>query len=98
MALPSVDITPATHLKPLDKLHREVGRIFSDFNEALGFRPLSLDQADYAFRPHAELHESDATTTIRVELPGVDPKDIEISVTDDTIEIAGEKKSETETK
>jgi len=40
---------------------------------------------------------SDGNLHIRVALPGVDPKDVELSVTDDVLSLRGERKAQTET-
>jgi HSP20 family protein len=90
------DPSTFSRLMPFDRLRREIDQVFSDFGKTgIGYTP-SLDDAD--FMPSAELHDNGKETTIRVELPGVDQKDVSIEVTDDTIEISGEKKSETQAK
>jgi HSP20 family protein len=45
-----------------------------------------------------DLVESDDEVTVRAELPGVDPKDVEISVANGILTISGEKKAEHEEK
>lgn len=84
-------------LAPFDALRRNIDQVFADFTHGVGFVPTPLDEAAYEFRPKAELHESGAITTIRIELPGVDLKDISLQVTHDTIEVTGEKRCEVET-
>lgn len=46
----------------------------------------------------ADLAESDEEVTVRAELPGVDPEDVEISVAGNTLTISGEKSQEREDK
>jgi HSP20 family protein len=41
---------------------------------------------------------TDKEYTISVELPGVDPKDVKLELSGDTLKISGEKKQETEHK
>ena len=48
--------------------------------------------------PSIDVKESDKDFTIRAELPGVDEKDIEVTVTNDAVTIKGEKKEEKEDK
>src|SRR5690606_27240153 len=48
--------------------------------------------------PTADVSETEKAIEVSVELPGMDEKDIDVSVTDDTLTIRGEKKSETEKK
>ncbi|HVY50678.1 MAG TPA: Hsp20/alpha crystallin family protein [Devosia sp.] len=98
MANPMTDLAPVPRLAPFDSLRRQIDQVFADFTKGVGFTPLSLDEADYEFRPDAELHDDGARTTIRVELPGVDVKDVSVQATNDVLEISGEKRSETKTK
>ncbi len=48
--------------------------------------------------PSLDLAETDADVIVKVELPGLSEKDIEISVADDTLTIKGEKRQEKEEK
>ena len=48
--------------------------------------------------PSMEMHEADGKVMISAELPGVDEKDVDISVKEDMLTISGEKKSEREFK
>ncbi|MEH2169638.1 MAG: Hsp20/alpha crystallin family protein [Nostoc sp.] len=47
--------------------------------------------------PAAELHETDDAIHLKLELPGLEAKDLDIQVTQDTVRISGERKSETKT-
>ncbi len=44
--------------------------------------------------PDIDIIETDNEIIVKAEIPGVDPKDIDISITDDTLTIKGEKKEE----
>ena len=46
--------------------------------------------------PAIDLSESGSEIHVRAELPGIDPKDVDVSVTEDRLVISGEKKSQTE--
>ena len=50
------------------------------------------------FRPRVNISETDKDMLITAELPGVDQKDIDITVSGDQLLIKGEKKSEVEEK
>ena len=45
-----------------------------------------------------DVAETDKEVTIRAEVPGIDPKEINVSVTGDQLVISGEKKEKTERK
>lgn len=61
------------------------------------FRNLGARVADW-FAPAAEAAASEGAYTIRMEVPGVDEKDIDLSVHDGVVTVKGEKKSEREEK
>ncbi|MEH2174682.1 Hsp20/alpha crystallin family protein [Nostoc sp.] len=47
--------------------------------------------------PAAELYETDDAIHLKLELPGLEAKDLDIQVTQDAVHISGERKSETQT-
>lgn len=57
-----------------------------------------LDLGDFDFAPRVDTAETDAAYEVTAELPGVDEKDIKISLEDNVLCIAGEKKAEREEK
>ena len=82
---------------PLSAFHQEMDRLFSDFFGDAGLTPFRGLEAG-TFVPRVEVKEDDKQCQVTAELPGIDEKDIHISVTDDILTIEGEKKSETEEK
>jgi len=50
------------------------------------------------WHPSLDVTETDTDVTVRVELPGVDPKNLEVSVSGDRLTIAGEKEESSENK
>ena len=46
--------------------------------------------------PAVDMSETDNQIHVRAELPGIDPQDVDVSVSEDRLVISGEKKSETE--
>lgn len=79
---------------PIGSLRKQIDQIFDDFNRGASLPTLFGGE----FMPSTELKDTDKETVVSVELPGVDQKDVNISVSDRTIEISGEKKSEVEHK
>ncbi|HEY7609826.1 MAG TPA: Hsp20/alpha crystallin family protein [Alphaproteobacteria bacterium] len=57
-----------------------------------------LDLGNFDFAPRVDTAETDTAYEVTAELPGVDEKDVKISIEDDVLCIAGEKKSEREEK
>ena len=76
-------------------LQREIDRLFDDF--APGFAaPLGRSFADVKCR--MDLAETKDGLELSVELPGLEEKDVEVSVADGVLTVSGEKKFETEHK
>jgi HSP20 family protein len=69
-------------------------RLFERFlGEALG-----LDRPTGLWTPQTDVTETKDSVSIKAELPGVEAKDVEVSVSGDMLTIKGEKKQEKEEK
>lgn len=80
-------------IEPLSRLRGEVDRLFDDFP----FRLPARFTADAGFAvPALEMTETKKTYKITAEVPGMEAGDLEISVEDDILRIAGEKTTERE--
>ncbi|MFE4106465.1 Hsp20/alpha crystallin family protein [Almyronema epifaneia] len=76
--------------REIDTLQRRMNRMFED-----ALSPVSFDDfAGFANVPAAELSETDEAVHLKLEIPGIDAKDLNIEVTADTVSISGERKSE----
>jgi HSP20 family protein len=79
---------PRSVLRDLGSLHREIDALFDGV-----FANRAVEAvADWA--PHVETYVKDDALRVRVDLPGVDPKAVDISVESDVLTIRGERKSE----
>jgi HSP20 family protein len=58
----------------------------------------SLELPGGTWEPRIDMSETKDTLTIKAELPGLDPKDLDVSVSGDVLTIKGEKKQEKEEK
>lgn len=81
---------------PFTSLQREVDRLFDDFTRGGFFAPAS--ESEVAITPRVDVSESDSTIEVDVELPGVDEKDVEVTLNDNILTIKGERKHEREEK
>jgi len=85
---------------------RELAAWEREIDELLGrsFRLLPLDLwhrpkfVEFEHLAPLEVFERDGQTVVRLEVPGVEMEDIDISITDGALTIKGEKKLEEETK
>ena len=78
---------------PIFSLQRDVNRIFEDFWKRFD-QPFGAFGRGDACGPRTEIAETDNALEVSVELPGLDQKDVDVSLTDTALTIKGEKKSE----
>lgn len=90
---------------PFESLRKDIDRLFDDFSEDFWRRPIrSLAAFERAWprkfvaAPAVDVAESDKSYEITAEMPGIDEKNIEVSLANGGITIKGEKKEETEEK
>lgn len=75
----------------INSLQRQLNRLFDD-----ALTPNSWGEfADMARFPAAELTETEDAILLKLEVPGMEAKDLDIQVTVDHVSISGERKSET---
>lgn len=79
----------------LPELRREMDRLFDEFFTGFGLPSLGRNEGRMP-TPRIDVSESDQDIQIAAELPGLDEKDVEVTITDDTLTIRGEKKEESE--
>ncbi len=70
--------------------HDFFGRFFEDF----GLPRVVTEETEFA--PAFDVSETEKEVIVRVEVPGMDKKDITINLTDDILTVKGEKKHEKE--
>ena len=79
--------------------HRELDDLLGRFfGHAGGPVPYRAETEPVAWWPAVESYAKDGDLHVRVALPGVDPKDVEVTVSDDYLVIRGERKGKTEEK
>jgi HSP20 family protein len=85
---------------PFYAWQREVDRLFEDFmGSRFGLAPFGGFMERYgAFNPQIDVTENDKEIKVTAELPGLDEKDVEVSLSNGTLTISGEKKAEKEDK
>jgi HSP20 family protein len=85
-------------LSPMVALRGEMDRLFDAFvREPFG----AIDWPNWAggkWSPAVDVAEDEKEVTIRAELPGIDPKDLDVSVVGNEVVLSGEKKESSETK
>jgi HSP20 family protein len=82
---------------PLLSLHREVNRLFDDVFRGFGVPSLGGFDRSLSW-PHLELGETEQEIRITAELPGLEEKDVEITIEEGLLTLRGEKKAEVDDK
>ncbi|MDR9403761.1 MAG: Hsp20/alpha crystallin family protein [Halothece sp. Uz-M2-17] len=80
--------------RELDELQQEMNRVFDNF----GYSSLAPKSNGLtSFIPPVEMEETDEAVHIRLEVPGINPEDIDIQASAESVSIRGERKSESKT-
>lgn len=93
------DLTTCSRLvdHPLVAFQREVDRLFEDFWR--GIEPITQGGQDRGagyLAPRIDVREDEHAITVCAELPGLEQKDVEITLAEKILTIRGEKKTEAE--
>jgi len=100
---------PADMWQPFAQLRQEIDRLFDDFwggsrrgmmPRLFDFEPLAKGfKGEMGFvQPKVDVAETDKSYEISAELPGLDEKDVDVTLSDGVLTIRGEKKTEAEEK
>ena len=83
---------------PLASFQWEMNKLVDDFFGGFNLSPWTPLKRGLAtiFTPRVDVSETDKEITVSVELPGMDQKDIDVSLARDALTIKGEKKEEKE--
>ena len=82
-------------LTDIDLFRREIDSLFDRFFEGW---PFETTPTETQWVPSVDLSETNKEYIVRAEIPGVDPKDFDISLNNNVLTIRGERKHEKETK
>ncbi|MFV8751302.1 Hsp20/alpha crystallin family protein [Nannocystaceae bacterium ST9] len=73
----------------VSSLQQEINRMFDDF-----FVPSPRFATEFPVSPALDIKEDEKSITVTAELPGVESRDVHISVHDNILTLKGEKRSE----
>ena len=93
-----IPFSPRSNLErrdPFDILRRELDGLFFDFTRSFG---APGDGAGGLLAPRMEVSETDKDFDVSVELPGLERKDVDVSLDGNVLTIRAEKKAESEQK
>jgi HSP20 family protein len=90
---PFRDIQHWEPLQEIESLQREMNRLFERLMPSGG----NGGAAEITFMPSAEMEETEEALHLKLEIPGMEAKDLDVQVTEDAVSISGERQSETKT-
>ncbi|MEH2425768.1 MAG: Hsp20/alpha crystallin family protein [Nostoc sp.] len=78
--------------REIDPLQRQINSLFADTRV-----PSVLLDRGLSKVPAAEIQETENAIHLKLELPGLEAKDLDVQVTEKAVYVSGERKSETKT-
>jgi HSP20 family protein len=79
--------------REMASIQREMNRLFDDMARTTG----DGGNVGVVFIPPAEMHETPDAIHLKLEIPGMETKDLDVQVTAEAVSISGERKEETKT-
>jgi HSP20 family protein len=87
-------LTEWNPFKDIERLRTEFDRVLDRFRG-----PVELEEfEDKLVRPRIESFVEDGKLTVRADMPGIDPKEIDVKVTGNTLNVKGKREEKKETK
>lgn len=81
---------------PFNSFRRQMDQLFDDFFAPIEPRSFAGGAPSVMGRawPSLDVEDKDDAYVVRAELPGIDPKDVELNLRDNALTISGEKRAE----
>ncbi|MEW6492855.1 MAG: Hsp20/alpha crystallin family protein [Cyanobacteriota bacterium] len=79
--------------REIDSLQRQMNRLFDN----LSHTATDGESFGISYMPPAEIHETPEAFHLKLEVPGMEAKDLDVQVTAESVAISGERKEETRT-
>jgi HSP20 family protein len=83
--------------RSLSRFRDEMNDLFDRFmRDPWSTEPLDWLSGRMGWGPAMDVMETDTDVTVRVDLPGIDPKDLDLSISGEMLSVRGEKRHEVE--
>ncbi len=82
----------------LTSLQRQMNHLFDSFFGRTSWTPFEENLSAWEFGPPADVYEDDKRLTFKVEVPGIDEKDVKVEVENNVLTVRGERKLEKDIK
>jgi HSP20 family protein len=90
---PAREAWPLSPFSLMRRMEEDMARMWSDF---FGGRGMPTLWGAPAFGPKIDVYETDDTVSVKAELPGVNPEEVDINATEDTVTLTGETRRQEE--
>lgn len=90
------EVAPAPKQSPFLALQREMNKLFDEFDFGKGL--LSWPEQMPDFHAKVDVKDTDKEIVVTAEIPGIDIKNVEVTLRADSLTLKGEKKEEKEEK
>jgi HSP20 family protein len=84
-------------MKELESLRRQMDRLFDEWIIPERDFPLLTSSGDRTWVPIIEVKETEADIILKAEIPGMEAKDLNVEVGEDSVLISGERQQEEQT-
>jgi HSP20 family protein len=84
--------------RDLVSLQGRMNRLFDESFRGASRGGAEEDWAQGAWSPAVDIYEKDGTIVLKAELPGIDPKDVDVRVENNILTLKGERRFEAEVK
>jgi len=86
-------------MDPLERMHDDMDRLFGEYFRRPFLPQLSFEEGENgALIANLDMSETDDTVEVVVDVPGIEEKDIEVTLSDGALLIKGKRESEKEEK
>jgi HSP20 family protein len=79
-------------LQEFTSLQREMNRLFDAFSGETSLMPFEESLTGWEFGPPVDIYEDDQKLTFKIEVPGIDEKDIKVEIENNVLMMHGERK------
>lgn len=87
------ELTSGSFFPELSSLRTEMDSLFDQFLKGTALQPMGFGRKG-EWLPLVDVKDNEKEITVKCEVPGVNPKDIDVSLKGDFLTIKGEKKTE----
>jgi HSP20 family protein len=91
-------MTLITRYEPFREFSSIQDRMNRLFHDSFGNEGREEALSNTAFRPPVDVYEDEHSVTLKIEVPGIDEKDIDVRIENNTLTVHGERKFEQEEK